>query len=261
MLIKKSEFQEGYNVLTEQDGQNKIAEMDFGILTMKKGSTYNSDSNKEYAFLLIEGCITYKWEGFEEKVIRRDMIDEMPFCLSVSKGTAVTISSESDSEIAVFSIINDTLFEPRLYRPEDCLIETLGKDVMDDTSLRQCRTIIEDSSAPHSNLVIGEIINYPGRWSSYPPHHHIQPEIYYYRFSPKMGFGFSQDGDEITMVKDRDAVILRSGLVHSQVSAPGYVMYYIWTIPHTKDGRWRRDREYIEPHRWLLDKDAKIWPK
>ncbi len=44
-------------------------------------------------------------------------------------------------------------------------------------------------NAPQSNLVMGEVFNQPGRWSSYPPHHHPQPEVYYYQFEHPEGFG------------------------------------------------------------------------
>ena len=38
-------------------------------------------------------------------------------------------------------------------------------------------------------MVLGEVLNLPGKWSSYPPHHHPQPEVYFYRFDYPDGFG------------------------------------------------------------------------
>ena len=47
------------------------------------------------------------------------------------------------------------------------------------------------------NMVLGEVLNHPGKWSSYPPHHHPQPEVYFYRFDYPDGFGAGFANGEI----------------------------------------------------------------
>jgi 5-deoxy-glucuronate isomerase len=114
------------------------------------------------------------------------------------------------------------------------------------------RSAIADASAPHSALVLGEVINRPGCWSSYPPHHHPHPEIYHYRFLPEAGFGYCEEGEQVYKVRHRDTVVLSPGLTHPQTSAPGYTMVYLWTMPHLEGNRFRDEsREFVQEHAWL----------
>ena len=108
-------------------------------------------------------------------------------------------------------------------------------------------------------MVIGEVINFPGKWSSYIPHHHPQPEIYYYRFNKEQGFGCSIIGDDVYKIKHNSYSIIPGGLVHPQVAAPGYAMYYCWMIRHLEGNPWT-DRIDEEQHKWLLEKKVAIWP-
>lgn len=120
------------------------------------------------------------------------------------------------------------------------------------TAERVVRSAIADATAPHSNLVLGEVINRPGCWSSYPPHHHPHPEVYHYRFVPEAGFGYSEEGEQVYKVHHRDTVVLSPGLTHPQTSAPGYTMVYLWTMPHLAGNRFRDEsRDFVKEHSWL----------
>lgn len=110
-----------------------------------------------------------------------------------------------------------------------------------------------------NEFVFGEVINYPGKWSSYPPHYHNQPEIYFYRFLPETGFGFAGYGNEVFKIGNNDTLAIQGGLSHPQVAAPGYAMYYLWVIRHLDDDPYLKAD--VEPeHAWLTDREAKIWP-
>ena len=61
--------------------------------------------------------------------------------------------------------------------------------------VRTVRTVFDYENAPYSNMVNGEVINHQGSWSSYTPHSHPQPEVYYYRFQREEGFGACFIGD------------------------------------------------------------------
>jgi len=116
--------------------------------------------------------------------------------------------------------------------------------------------------AGKSDTLLGEVINHPGKWSSYPPHAHPQPEIYHYRLFPEQGFGISLLGEEPHIVKNRYTSIIRPDITHSQAASPGYAMYYIWMIPHLPDDRWLpTTRYFVKDHEWLLEKDVAIWPE
>ncbi len=191
---------------------------------------------------------------------RDSCFDENPICLHLPKSIEVTIEGIGESELMYQAIGNDNTFAPKLYNQEDTLTDVFGKDVLGNTSIRSVRTVIDDEIAPYSNLVIGEVINHPGKWSSYPPHDHVQPEVYHYRFLPEQGFGISLIGDEAYKVEHRSTSCIPGDLVHPQCSSPGYAMYYVWMIPHTHIKRWEKDRRFEEKHTWMLEEDARIWP-
>ena len=260
-MIERSqgEFKFGYNSIAELDGKNANMLMDFGILKMKKGDTYSNADNKERAFLLLEGGITYKWDGQESRATRANSFDESPYCLHVPMDEKVELVAEEESLVAIQAVYNDTKFDPVFYTQEMCRSEQFGAGTLGETSTRTVRTIFDDSNAPYSEMVIGEVITHPGKWSSYPPHHHPQPEIYFYRFNVEGGFGYCEQGDDVYKVGHNDAACIEGGKTHPQTAGPGYAMYYLWLIPHLKDARFG-ERIFIEPHKWTLDPDAKIWP-
>ena len=77
-----------------------------------------------------------------------------------------------------------------MYKPEDTDTWARGnKGELMGCIKRDVRTCFDLDNAPYSNMVLGEVVNLPGKWSSYPPHHHPQPECYFYRFDKPMGFG------------------------------------------------------------------------
>ncbi len=249
----------GYNTITELVGKHSDMRMDVGIIRVKSGFTYENNEAKERAILLIEGEVTIEWDGHRETVKRVSCFDENPICLHLPKDVKVVITGVNESELCYEAVENDHAFEAKLYRQEDTVSEVFGKDVLGNTSNRTVRTIIDDDIAPYSNLVMGEVINHPGKSSSYPPHFHIQPEVYHYRFLPDTGYGFSLIGDDAYKVEHKSTSCITSNVVHPQCSAPGYAMYYVWMIPHIPEKRWLKDRAFESKHEWLLDENAKVW--
>lgn len=251
----------GYNSVTEMANQEHNMLMDVGIVKMspKMGSSF-FEKDKEMAFLLLTGKLTMSWDGQEKSMERNSVFDEEPWCLHVPQNTEVTIEALTDCEILVQKTDNDKMFKSKLYGPEDCSSEQFGKGVWNEAALRLVRTVFDYSNAPYSNMVMGEVITYPGRWSSYIPHHHPQPEVYYYKFDKPQGFGCSIIGDNVFKVKDNGFSLIPGGVVHPQIAAPGYAMYYCWMIRHLENNPWT-DRINEKCHEWLLDKNAKIWPE
>jgi 5-deoxy-glucuronate isomerase len=151
---------------------------------------------------------------------------------------------------------------PKLFSPEECRSEFRGEGTMRETSTRIVRTVFDDANRPESNLVIGEVIGVPGKWSSYPPHHHPQPEIYHYRFLPEQGFGLTAIGDTPYIIKNRDTILIREGEVHPQVTAPGYAMWYLWVIRHIEGAHYgpaTNTPVFVKEHKWVMGDENKIW--
>lgn len=253
LLIKgESEYKYGYNSIVTMDGEHSDMLMDIGLLKMKKDQTEESTEAKERAYLLIEGEVKIEWDGNSETIKRESCFDDDPWCLHVPEKMKVVITALGDSELMVQQTTNEKEFAPKLYTPDECTSEQFGKDVLDNVSLRTVRTIFDDSNAPYSNMVIGEVINHHGKWSSYPPHHHPEPEVYYYRFKKEQGFGYSRIGDKVYIVNNNDTVTIPGGLVHPQVAAPGYPMYYCWMIRHLENSRFN-ERIFVPEHEWMLE--------
>lgn len=248
----------GYNSICEIDKLHEDMMMDIAVIKLGAGDVYSNDASRERAILLIEGEVTFSWEGNDITVERNSCFDENPTVLHLPKDVAVTLTGVTDTELMYQAVENGTVFESKFYEAKDTVTDIFGENALGNTSIRSVRTVIDDSIAPYSNLVIGEVINHPGKWSSYPPHDHVQPEVYHYRFQPDCGFGISLIGDEAFKVEHKSTSMVTSNLVHPQCSAPGYAMYYIWMIPHAPK-RWLKDRRFEEKHTWLLGEDAEIW--
>jgi 5-deoxy-glucuronate isomerase len=112
-------------------------------------------------------------------------------------------------------------------------------------------------------LLLGETINPPGNWSSYPPHRHDRhnppeevdlEEVYLFRTNPAGGFGvqirYELDRDraeESFLVRDDDIAVIRSGF-HPVAAASGYELYYLWVMA----GEGRAMMPYFDPaHAWV----------
>jgi 5-deoxy-glucuronate isomerase len=146
-----------------------------------------------------------------------------------SQGAVVAVASAAPGE--------DPAGPARIIGPDDQSIATVG----DGNWQRTVRTIIGPQDTA-SRLLVGETLNPPGNWSSYPPHKHDEhmppdevrlEEVYLFRVEPSMGFGvqllYEPDGESTFMVRDGDVAVIRSGY-HPVVAAPGYELYYLWVM-------------------------------
>ncbi|HYE68603.1 MAG TPA: 5-deoxy-glucuronate isomerase [Anaerovoracaceae bacterium] len=260
MLIKLKQIDNGYNEITNMETRAQDMLMDIGIQKIEKGQGISYlDHEKETAFLLLSGEISIAWEERSESASRNSLFDENPSVLHVPKDTQVHIKSINDAEILIQKTANSNFFDARFYWPIDCVSEILGENVWNDMARRIIRTVFDYKNAPYSNMVLGEVINYPGKWSSYIPHGHAQPEVYFYRFNRENGFGAGFIGDDVYKIENDSALCIQGGPTHPQVTAPGYAMYYCWMIRHLKENPWI-GRTNDDRYEWLLEKDVKIWP-
>ena len=232
--------------------------MDLSILKARKGRVVEEKHLKETAWLLMSGEAELSWGKKKTTVRRTSLFDEAPTVLHVPALEPVKIRAASDCEWAVLRAANERAFAPRLWTPADLTPEYRGKGLAQDTSLRNVRLVFDRRERPESNLVLGEVINLPGRWSSYPPHFHKQPEIYHYRFTLPQGYGHGECGEAVYKVRHGDTLKILDCRGHSQVAAPGYGMYYIWAVRHLP-GNPYTGFEYFKDHEWVLDPKQQGW--
>jgi 5-deoxy-glucuronate isomerase len=146
----------------------------------------------------------------------------------------------------------------RVVGPSDQRIAATGRG----NWARTVRTVLGPEHAA-SRLVVGETVNPPGNWSSYPPHKHdVQAppdevrleEVYLYKVDPPGGFGvqirYDGEGHEAaSLVHDGDVAVISSGY-HPVVAAPGYALYYLWAMA----GEGRELAPHFDArHAWVQD--------
>jgi 5-deoxy-glucuronate isomerase len=274
-------FQHGYTPITREAEPGLDVGLDFGIRVLQGGERLDWTSRlasasdpgrqsgepgagalaglKESAWILLEGRATVGVDGREFAVERRSLFDEAATVVHLPAEARLHVLAESARvEWAVAAAANTRSFAPRLFRPGDIEPEYRGLGLAQGTCLRNVRLVFDRRSRPESNLVVGEVVNYPGRWSSYPPHHHPQPEIYHYRFSEPQGYGHGEVGERVYKVRQYDTLRIPAGHDHAQVAAPGYAMYYLWVVRHL-EGRPYEGFEFTPDHAWMLDPGARIW--
>ena len=255
-MFEKLEFDSnGIKTLCEMGGKNADMLMTIRIKRFKENEEITVlDGENETAFLILTGDAHITWQGRTEHITRINAFDRKPFCLHIPRNIEVKITAKENTEILIQQTDNERDFAPVFYTPDDILYQHFGEGQYDGTAYRICSTVFDYDNAPYSNMVLGEVFNQPGRWSSYPPHHHPQPEVYYYQFDKEQGFGACFLGDEVYKSVQGSAAFITDGHDHQQVVAPGYEMCYVWMIRHLPDDTWyKTSRFYAPEHEWLTN--------
>jgi len=259
LLHRPEGFDIGYTPITEIGEETLDTGMNFGIIKMRAGEERDLTSEFEGAYLLMNGKVTFRWGDEERTVERNSIFEEEPFALHLSASFAAGVRAVTDAEIALNQTANDQGFEPMFFDASNVLdSEHRGKGLLDDASYRIVRTIFDIRNRPDAKLVLGEVVNFPGRWSSYPPHHHPQPEIYHYRFTEPQGYGHGELGDEVYKLHQNDTLKIMDMKDHAQCAAPGYGMYYIWVIRHLPGDPYTVP-DFTEAHAWAKEEGAQGW--
>ena len=254
---KNAELKQGYNPYIDLDTDDMGTLMDVGLLVMEEGDTFTFDeAGKEIAVLLFAGKVTYAWDDKVVEADRPDCFHYEAYCLHACKGTKVTLTAQAHSELYIQKTYNDKTFDAVMYDPSNIDVELKGYNgELKGAMQREIKTFFDLSNAPYSNMVLGEVLNHPGKWSSYPPHHHPQPEVYFYRFDYPDGFGAGFANGEIYKTGHNGLAVINHGF-HSQCTAPGYAMCYAWGIRHLDGDPWDKTRIDDKEHAWLWEADA-----
>lgn len=257
-MLESPKFENGKKTLCEMNGKNAAMLMTIYVQRCKKGERLTFlESANETAILLLRGEMKFVWAGTSmgndasATGKRESPFERKPYCLHFSRNTKVSVEALADSEIIVQQTDNAKEFSAVFYTPEACLYQEFGKGQWNGTGHRIVSTMFDLDNAPYSNMVMGEVFNQPGKWSSYPPHHHPQPEVYYYQFDRPEGFGACFIGDNVFKSIDGSYATITPGNAHQQVVAPGFTMYYVWMIRHLEGDPWDKTRIYIPEYEWL----------
>jgi 5-deoxy-glucuronate isomerase len=167
------------------------------------------------------------------------------------------VGSGAAVAIATAPLADAPAARARIIRPADQRVNEVGQG----NWARQVRTILGPEHEA-GRLLVGETINPPGNWSSYPPHKHDEhrpplevqlEEVYLFEVDPPGGFGvqlvYDEQGEDVRSVRGGDVAIIKSGY-HPVVAAPGYSLYYLWVMA----GNGRAMAPFLDPqHAWLQE--------
>jgi 5-deoxy-glucuronate isomerase len=252
-------FEAGFTSVTRLDAPGNPSGISLGVLRLAGGERLTLEAHGETAWLLMDGAVRGVIAGRSFEFARASLFDESASCVHAPSGCVVELEALRDAELTVYECANAAQFAPRVFVPEQVPNERRGRGQVGERALRYVRTIFDrTSSPPEVELVLGEVVTFPGGWSSYPPHHHLQPEIYHYRFTAPQGYGHAELGDAVVKVRQFDTIHIPAGLDHAQCAAPGYGMYYSWVIRHLPDNPYTVP-EFTAEHAWTLQAGAAFW--
>ncbi len=258
-LHLRRQLSRGYNELIAPE--NKLLEfIEFGILRLGAEEKFAVDAEgKEAVLVILSGRCTVKAgkAAYQNIGQRENVFSNSPYSVYIPCGKAYEVTATSDLEVAVCKAPSDLNTEPRLIRPEQVGIRSVGR-----LNWRRDIRDIVDSNFPAKHLLVGETLNPPGNWSSVPPHRHDfdnlpeesdMEEVYFFKLMPQQGYGiqriYTDDRsiDSTYLLQDNDTVAIPEGY-HPVVAAPGYRLYYLWILAGEKRILKMRDDPQ---HTWL----------
>lgn len=244
----------GRQILCRAYGKTSDMMMNITAYFLKEGEELTvSEPGMETAVLLLSGKVVFAYDDERVQAKRAGVFKELPTCVHVAAGHEVAIYAETAAEILVQSTENEKQFPSRLFLPKDVVQKVSCEGKWDNTAVRDVVDIINIQNSPYSNMVLGEVYARQGRWWSYIPHFHPQPEVYYYKFDRAEGFGACFIGDKAYTIKDKSVGMFPGGKTHAQVTAPGYPMYCAWMIRHLPGDPWDNTRTDKPEYEWLLE--------
>jgi 5-deoxy-glucuronate isomerase len=245
-------------------GSQGIELIDLSLVRLAAAERETLADDGELCAVVLSGTVEVSVDGAALGRATRDggVFDSLGDAIYVPPRENLQIVASNDAVLAVATapVGSGTPGRARIIGPADQHVRVAGTG----NWTRTIRTILgpDDDAA---RLIVGETINPPGNWSSYPPHKHDRhappeevalEEVYLYHFEPVAGFGVQlvyDDTDERAhIVRDGDVVAIPSGY-HPVVAAPGYALYYLWVMA----GEGRVTAPYFEPrHAWVQDGSA-----
>jgi 5-deoxy-glucuronate isomerase len=254
----------GYTQLVTP-GAQPVQHLDFGILRLERGQSYQSVSDGyEVCLVILSGtCAVEVNDGtFDDLGGRESVFDGRATAVYVPSGSQLAARATSAQvEVAICRCATVTNHPVRVIHPEDVAAREVGGPGF--------RRYVHDILSPDveaSMLIVGETFTVAGNWSSFPPHKHDvealpdevqQEELYFYKFRPAEGFGVqyiysrpdSPRGalEEAIPLHEDDVTFMPFGY-HPVAAPPGYDMYYLWFLA----GDTRLMRPHDDPvHSWI----------
>jgi 5-deoxy-glucuronate isomerase len=224
-----------------------INDLDFGMLRLEGGQTYQAESAGYEVGLVIlaGGCsVRVSDQMFAHLGGRASVFEGRATGVYVPCQSSFVVQAGSEGvEIAVCRCPTRERFPAQVVRPADVIANERGGP--------SYKRYVHDIFGPQvqaATMLVGETFTIAGNWSSFPPHKHDvealpdearQEELYFYKIRPEEGFGLqyfysradSPRGllDEAAAVRNDDLTLMPFGY-HPVAAPPGYDVYYLWFL-------------------------------
>jgi 5-deoxy-glucuronate isomerase len=232
------------------------------LVDLVRGERFEATSDDEIVVVVLSGRVDVEVDGRSLGTAggRTNVFESAGYAVYAPPRTALRLTATEPASLAVAKapvIDAGVAAQARIIGPSDQRLAHVGKGNWS----REVRTILGPEH-PAGRILIGETINPPGNWSSYPPHKHDRQappdevrleEIYLFKVNPASGFGVQvhyEDGkSEAFTVANDDVAVIKSGY-HPVVAAPGYELYYLWIMA----GDGRQMIPHFDPaHAWVQE--------
>jgi len=262
IFFRNREFQANQLEMIADSNNSPLKWERFGRLKLEENQSFSERLGQEEAVLvLLKGKVRLQADAtiLGETGERKNLFIDPAWTFYLAPQTSYQIEAFRESIVLVVKVFAQKTGPSTLIPPEHIKIKTVGKGTYE----RIVHTII-DSDFPAGKVLVGETFNQPGLWSSYPPHRHEKnnppdeyelEEVYHYCLRPQTGFGIqcwyneNHAIEEAFIVKNGDTFVI-SGGYHPVVAAPGYQLYYFWSLAGEK----RILNPFDDPrHRWIKD--------
>jgi 5-deoxy-glucuronate isomerase len=245
---------------------DETAHINLALADLAPGESLELEADGETAAVVMSGVVdasTTDGLSLGRAGGRQSVFEAPGDTVYAPSGTGLRIEAAGDgpAQLAVASAAAQPSADAppaRIIGPGDQRIAEVGEGNWS----RTVRTILGPEHTAQ-RLLLGETINPPGNWSSYPPHRHDRAnppeevdleEVYLFRVDPPEGFGiqirYELDGEreeEAFLVRNDDIAVIRRGF-HPVAAPSGYTLYYLWVMA----GEGRVMKPYLDPaHAWV----------
>ncbi len=256
-------------------GTAGLRHLEFGIVELPAGATQDivTGDREAVVYLLTgAGTVTDGGRGGAARLgPRQDVFREPPSAVYLPPGTSAHLAASGGGFFgAVVWGASASRAPFRAIGPGDVERRDVGAG-----NWRRVVYNVVDAARGAERLLVGETVNPPGNWSSYPPHKHDtrsasgelpMEEVYFYLVQPEGGFGlqmlYTPPGaadaiDAIYRVHSGDLLVIPRGY-HPVVAAAGYGLFYLWAMAgdESRYGAWSDDPAYAWVRRLEHDPPA-----
>ncbi|MFN4227664.1 MAG: 5-deoxy-glucuronate isomerase [Candidatus Ratteibacteria bacterium] len=240
-LHLKIEEKEGYQkILSPENSDLKL--LSFSMIKKEEGVYEGNTEKEEKVFVITEGkCKFYVEKNLIGTMKRKNVFEEPPMAVYLPPYYEYKIEFEKKTEICIVGCPGKGIGKPKFLNSKDIKFRRVGEE----TYFRNIADIITETFVAEK-LLVGETINDPGNWSSYPPHKHDTnnppeeyqlEELYFFKIFPPKGFGiiriFDDTEDNLFLIKNNEIVTIPKGY-HPVGVIPKHQIYYLWALAGEK---------------------------